>query len=200
MTENNAPTIGGLLLAAGGSRRLGRPKQLVLFEGKTLLRRSAEVLSGSRCDTVVVVLGAELESSMAEIIDLPVCVCINDKWQEGMSTSIKTGLAELLKIEPNLAAVLISLCDQPNICTDMIDRFILKFRVSDQQKIIASQYSGLLGVPALFSSQLFPQLLELRGDKGARELIRKVNDVFSIELEAATFDIDVNDDLPMPRI
>ncbi len=111
MTGNK---VGGLLLAAGGSSRLGQPKQLLQFKGKTLLRHAAEAMAGSMCDPVVVVLGAETERSANEIEGLPVVACVNENWQIGMSSSIKAGLAKLCReIEPDIDAVLISLCDQP---------------------------------------------------------------------------------------
>src|SRR3990170_2001437 len=100
MTESSVPKIGGLLLAAGGSRRLGTPKQLLEFEGKTLLLRAAEALVETSCEPVVVVLGAEIERSKDEIEDLPVSFAINDDWESGMSSSIRVGLEKLLAIEP----------------------------------------------------------------------------------------------------
>jgi len=88
MTENSDVTIGGLLLAAGGSSRLGQPKQLLQFEGRSLIRRAAETLVDSGCDPVVVVLGAEIERSAEELSDLTLYICVNKNWNTGMSSSI----------------------------------------------------------------------------------------------------------------
>ncbi len=191
MTENSVSRIGGLLLAAGGSSRLGRPKQLVQFNGKTLIRRASETLVDSRCDPIVVVLGAEIDGSTSEIADLPVNICINQVWQIGMSSSIEAGLKEILKIEPNLAGIVITLCDQPHVSSADIDRLIIEFQ-SSGSPIVAATYGGIVGVPALFSKELFNALGELKGDKGARQLIRDHSDsVKAIEIEKAAIDIDV---------
>jgi molybdenum cofactor cytidylyltransferase len=194
MTENNAGKIGGLLLAAGGSNRMGRPKQLLKFENKTLIRRAAETLVNSACDLVVVVLGAEIESSKAEIAELAADICINERWQTGMASTIKSGLRELLKIEPDLAAVVIALCDQPYVTSDDIDQLITEFRNTDST-IVAAEYGGTAGVPALFARASFAELLELKGDKGARHLIRKsAKPVRTVPMEQAALDIDSSDD------
>ena len=195
MTGNNGVRVGGLLLAAGGSSRLGTPKQLVIFQGKTLLRRAAETLIESECEPVVVVLGAEVEISSTELSGLPVKVCVNENWRTGMSSSIKTGLNALLNIEPDLDAVMITLCDQPDVTAENINAFVAEFRGSRTQ-IVAAEYENIAGVPALFSSGLFGKLLDLTGDKGARDLIRQSSEgVVKLPLKVAAIDIDSIDDL-----
>lgn len=194
MTANSKAKIGGLLLAAGGSSRLGRPKQLVEFQGKTLIRRAAETLVDSQCDPIVVVLGAEIEYSAIQIADLSVSSCINEKWQTGMSSSIISGLGSLLEIEPQLDAVVITLCDQPHVASADIDNLILAYEDS-RPPIVASRYSGIAGVPALFSSELYAELFKLIGDKGARHLINNlIESVVTVEMEKAAVDIDTHDD------
>lgn len=194
MTENSNGKIGGLILAAGGSSRLGRPKQLVHFQGKTLIRNAAETLVDSSCDSIVVVLGAEIDGSTSEIADLPINICINHNWQTGMSSSIKAGLKELVKLEGNLSAVVVTLCDQPHITTENIDQLVTEFQQANP-RIVAAQYGETVGVPALFSKELFNDLLELKGDKGARQLIRdNLPFVERIEIEKAAIDIDHPDD------
>ncbi len=194
MTENSSGKIGGLLLAAGGSSRLGRPKQLVRFQGKTLIRRAAETLVDSRCDPIIVVLGAEIDGSISEISGLPVNMYINKDWQTGMSSSIKAGLKGLLKLEPDLAAIMITLCDQPYISSSILDTYITLF-LGNQPDVVAAEYEGTKGVPALFASSVFDELSKLEGDKGARELIHNNKRVFSINLKEGGVDIDTIDDL-----
>src|SRR5258708_4898831 len=99
--------VGGLLLAAGGSTRFGSPKQLALFQGKTLLSRAAEAIAASGCSTIVVVLGAFAEECEKEIEGLELNVVVNDRWETGIASSIKTGLAKLIALEPDIDAVLI---------------------------------------------------------------------------------------------
>ena len=194
MTESDGARIGGLLLAAGGSSRFGRPKQVVEFEGETLIRRAARALIEAACRPMLVVLGAEVNASAEEIIDLPVHIRVNADWKTGMSSSIKTGLEGLLAIDPGLDAVLITLCDQPRIGSGHLTALMAEFGRS-RSPIVATEYEDAAGVPTLFSSEMFGRLLELRGDKGARVLIRDSPDVKTIRCDAAEFDIDTPDDL-----
>lgn len=198
MTENKPVKIGGILLAAGGSSRLGRPKQLVEFQGKTLIRRAAETLVHSQCGPIVVVLGAEIAYSAIQIADLSVSSCINENWQTGMSSSIISGLRSLLEVEPELDAVVITLCDQPYVNSADIDRLITAFAVS-RPPIVAARYGETTGVPALFSSELYPALLKLTGDKGAKGLIKNSSDIVTVDLGVAALDIDVENDLDVLR-
>ncbi len=195
MTGNENLKIGGILLAAGGSSRLGQPKQFLQFEGKTLLRRAAEAMVVSICDPIVAVLGAEKEKAKAELAGLQVNICFNHDWQSGMSSSIKCGLSELLLIEPEIDAVVITLCDQPFVDAQTVGRLADRFSETDTQ-IVAAQYDGVAGVPALFSRAMFDSLSRLEGDKGARDLIRDPNgSVATIEIKEAAIDIDTRDDL-----
>lgn len=195
MTENSKSKIGGILLAAGGSSRLGQPKQLLQFKGKTLIRRAAEALVGSGCCPIVVVLGAEIECSTAELEGLEVNICINDNWQVGMSSSIVSGLERMLEIEPNLDAAVITLCDQPNVSSVNIDKLLTAFRVSSLP-IVAARYGETIGVPALFYKEIFHQLFELTGDKGARQIIQNhIEIVDTVAIEKAAVDIDCLDDV-----
>ena len=194
MIENSEPKIGGLLLAAGGSSRLGRPKQLVQFEGKTLIRRSGEMLTASVCDPVVVVIGAEIEESSREIAGLDLFVCINESWNVGISSSIKSGLSHLLNIEPALDAVVIALCDQPYVTSADIDSLAFEFQ-RGEAAIVASVYDGVAGVPVLFSHGTFDALFTLEGDEGARYLVRRSGNVATVPVDGAAFDIDTRDDL-----
>lgn len=194
MTANNDAKIGGLLLAAGGSSRLGQPKQLVRVEGKTLIRRSAEMLAASICDPVTAVLGAEIEESRRELAGLDISVCTNASWNVGISSSIKSGLRHLLRLEPDLDAVLIALCDQPYVTSGDIDRLAVEFRLGNAS-IVASAYDRVAGVPAVFATEMFDSLFALEGDEGARYLIRRSDNVSTVDVDGAAFDIDTSDDL-----
>ncbi|CAN5329981.1 nucleotidyltransferase family protein [soil metagenome] len=194
MTVEKAIKTGGLLLAAGGSSRLGRSKQLVVFEGETLIRRAAKTLTNSVCSPVVVVLGAETDFSSRELDGLGVSICINDDWNSGISSSIKAGLKHLLNISPDPDAVIITLCDQPLVTARDIDRLAETF--ASTRHTVASSYGDAIGVPALFGSELFGELLALDGDEGARKLIRShPENVSTVELNRASVDIDTTEDL-----
>lgn len=189
MTGNSHAKIGGLLLAAGGSSRFGSPKQLAEFDGESLIRRATKALIEAGCEPVTVVLGAEIEHSTLQLADLRVSTTINQDWEDGMSSSIKTGLKTLEASDPDLAAVLISLCDQPLIDGQYLRRFVTTFEQTDA-RIIAADYGDFRGVPAIFPRARFHDLCVLTGDKGAREIIRREKSLISIPLGRDGSDID----------
>ena len=195
MAGNKVLKIGGILLAAGGSSRMGKPKQFVELDGKTLLRRAAEATVDSICEPVVAVFGAEGERAEAELAGLPILFIRNEEWRSGMSSSIKAGLTHLLDVEPELDAVVITLCDQPFIDANTIDRLANRF-TKTRTSMVAARYAGVAGVPALFSKRMFEALSDLEGDKGARELIRDPNaSIETIEIREAAVDIDTREDI-----
>lgn len=190
MTARPDAPIGCILLAAGGSKRLGRPKQLLVYQGKTLVRRAAETIRETRYSPAVVVLGSHSAEIEAEIADLPIHPIVNESWEQGLSSSITTGLNYLIQMEPKLSAVLVTLCDQPLISADDLNSFAEKFLTSEAN-IIAAEYQDTVGVPALFSAELFSDLLKLKGDKGARSLIHgHQSTLLTIPLPTAAIDID----------
>jgi molybdenum cofactor cytidylyltransferase len=194
MTVNSNIKVGGLLLAAGGSTRFGSAKQLAEFEGKTLIRRAAEAVCGSECSIVVAVLGASADESRRELSDLDLVTVENKDWESGMSSSIRLGLSKLIELKPQLDAVLITLMDQPKVTASHLAQFIESF-IETSSPIVAAQYSGTTGVPALFARRLFNELLQLEGDQGARSVVRKHSNVQTIPLDEAAIDIDLLADL-----
>ena len=188
MGENKS--IGMIVLAAGESRRMREPKQFLRFEGKTLLRRAAETAVQTIFRPVVVVLGANFERAAAEIEDLPLEIVFNEKWRRGLSSSIKKGLENLLKIAPATTAVVIALADQPLINANHLNLFAERFEKS-KNPVVAAQYNQTRGVPALFAREVFADLGALSGDKGAKPLIEKYRQTLAVvDLPEAAFDID----------
>ena len=168
----NKQKISSIILAAGSSARLNNePKQLLEFHGKTFLRSSAETAVAANFHSTVVVLGANAEILRKEIEDLPVRIVINENWASGMSSSIKTGLAELIE-EENLEAVVIMLCDQPLVTTQTLDNLCEVFAQTGKP-IAACEYENTVGVPALFSSEVFAELMNLHESEGAKKIIEK---------------------------
>ncbi len=181
--------IGIIILAAGASQRLGQPKQLLQFEGKTLLRRAVETAIETNYQTVVV-LGANFEKTKAEIEELKVEICFNENWQDGMSSSLKTGLKKLLEVAPNLSALIVALCDQPFINSTILNGLAKTFEKTNAP-IVASEYAETIGVPALFSRFVFDELLNLSADEGAKQIIKKhLAAVETISVPQAEIDID----------
>lgn len=128
------------------------------------------------------------------IEDLPVEIIVNEDWQTGMSSSIKSGLKHLLKLNLNLSAVCLYLCDQPLITSNTLKKLSEEFHRTDK-KIVASKYDKTFGVPALFEKTLFDELLNLNNQTGAKKLIEKYkSDAGFIHVPEAAFDVDTTED------
>lgn len=185
--------IGVILLAAGQSARLGKPKQLLHFQGESLLRRSvraALAVSGQ----VVAVLGAKPEIIRAEIEDLPVSIAENSGWEKGMSGSIKCGLEKLLAAENKVEAVIVTVCDQPFADEILLSKIIAAFRETGCL-IAACEYADTLGVPALFHKNIFPEILALEAAAGAKRLMSKhPGQTVAVSFPEGAIDIDTPND------
>lgn len=184
------PNIGIVILAAGASTRMGTPKQLLRYQERSLLRHTIEVAIASVCQPIVVVLGAYAQLIRPEISQLPVQIVENLQWNQGMSSSIKVGIQALKTSYPEVEAVILTLCDQPFISTEIINQLALAYHFANQP-IIACEYAETLGVPALFSDRLFSELMTLTAGEGAKQIIKKHSEeVFSISFPEGATDID----------
>lgn len=183
-------SIAIVILAAGASRRMGVPKQLLRHRGRTLIRHAVDAALGSTCRPVVIVLGTNAEEIQPEVEGFPVQIVQNPRWAEGLSSSIRAGIEALALSGDPPEAVVLSLCDQPLVCSDDIEALVTSFR-SMKRPIIASQYAGTLGVPALFAQSILPELLSLAGDAGAKQVIRRnLPTVWPVPCPHAAFDLD----------
>ena len=162
--------IGIVILAAGESARMGEPKQLLPFRGTTLLRRTVETALAVSCGPVAVVLGAFAEKIRPTLDNLSVLVLENPGWREGMGTSLRAGLGALLSAQPAISAVIVLLSDQPLLSGTTLGTLVVTHELTGRE-IVASEYGGTLGVPALFAREFFPELLALDGAAGARQII-----------------------------
>ncbi len=189
--------IAGVLLAAGRSSRLGRPKQLLPLAGRPLIAHALGNALASMLDDIVVVLGhdaPEIERVIVASLEPPrTRVIVNPRYAEGQATSVVAGLAAL---PPDAEAALFLLGDQPGVTPATIDAILAAFR-ERPAPIVAPTYAGTIGNPVLFSSELFSDLLLLKGDEGARGLVRQhIGTVHRVEtgLAAPPPDIDTEAD------
>ncbi|HXQ81420.1 MAG TPA: nucleotidyltransferase family protein [Opitutaceae bacterium] len=161
--------MGAVVLAAGGSSRMGAVKQLLELEGRPLIVRAVDAALGAPASPVVVVLGADAERVRAPIARHPVSVVVNPEWSSGIASSIRAGMAALLAADPGLDAVLVALCDQPALSPEIIGRLAGLHRATG--RIAAARYDGRNGAPAVFGRRHFAALGSLEGDAGARRLL-----------------------------
>lgn len=186
--------VTGLILAAGGSTRFGRPKQLISMHGVPLIRRVTLVALRSPCSRIVVVVGAYRDKVIDVIADLDVSHVANPQWQEGIGSSVRSGVAHILTCAPASRAILILPVDQVQIGAPHLTSLIEAFW--RHGKIIASQYNHTLGVPVLFPHWCFKELLCLSGDSGAKALLTKYpQQVFPFPCPEAAYDVDTPEDL-----
>lgn len=182
--------VGAIILGAGGASRFGRPKQLLLFRGETLVRRAVRAATEAGCVDIAVVVGDERELIENELRQTAACVVHNPEWRRGLGTSIRTGLRHLLDAQPELDAVVLLTCDQPFVEAQTIAALLAK-QVTSGKAIVASAYADTLGVPALFNRSCLEALLTLPDESGAKALIQsRHHDVAQIEFEKGAIDID----------
>jgi molybdenum cofactor cytidylyltransferase len=183
--------IAGVVLAAGGSSRLGSPKQLVQVKGRTLLAHAADCCLSAGCEPVFVVLGASLETIEPTLSGLPVTVVVHSGWREGLASSIRAGISALPE---EVEALVLATCDQPLLEPDVVRRLIAGFDGAPG-RMVACEYDGTVGVPALFGRDRFEELIRLRGDSGARQLLRRnPGSVVRVPWSGGAFDVDLPSD------
>lgn len=185
---------GVVILAAGPSSRLGEPKQLLKHAGKNLLQKTIDAALGAGTKPIVVVLGANAEQITGEINKSGIHLVINPEWKEGMASSVRIGLNELLFINPNMEAVILMVCDQPHVSAELINQLVNEHEQSGKS-IVTCNYGEAIGPPALFSKTFFKELMKLKGDVGARKIIQKhSNEVATISFADGKTDIDTKED------
>ncbi len=172
-----------VILAAGASTRLGSPKQLVRLGEETLLERAVRIAREAGCAPVIVVLGAHAAAILSACTLEDATVVINADWVEGMSASIACGIAA---VEDEADGVILMASDQPTVTPDHLRA------LQATGETTASAYAGRRGIPAFFPAAAFDDLLKLRGDQGARALLRTAR---FVDLSGGEIDIDTAEDL-----
>ncbi|MBP2831237.1 nucleotidyltransferase family protein [Aquimarina sp. U1-2] len=182
-------SIGVIVLAGGSSSRMGRPKQLLPFQGKTFIEGVLDKIIATGLSKILVVTGA-YNQELTPVIPASVMVVQNRNWRDGMGTSIGKGVRELMAVHPSLEALMIVLSDQPLITTAHYTALIETF-IEKEQDAVGTNYRLRIGVPALFVYNTFHLLKELKEDVGAKRLLNtKLKNVTGIGSSVNVLDID----------
>ncbi|RYG07813.1 MAG: nucleotidyltransferase family protein [Chitinophagaceae bacterium] len=185
---------GIIILAAGNSSRMGRPKQLLDYKGKTLLQTVIDEALKTNFKPVIVVLGANAEENAKHHQTDEVTFVVNDSWEKGMATSIVAGLSTLINNDSEIESTIIAVADQAFIKMSNFNNLIEKQKETGKN-IIASKYAETIGTPVLFKEHYFDSLLSLTGDEGAKNLLKQYpQDVETVVFEEGEIDIDTETD------
>ncbi|HJW71525.1 MAG TPA: nucleotidyltransferase family protein [Geothrix sp.] len=179
-------SIPALILAAGSGKRMGGPKALRIWEGETLLHRTARIALTAGCQPVLAVVG----NWDAGAIELPLQLIANPEAAEGMASSIRAGVAAL---PPGAKGVLLLTVDQIRLNEAVLRQLLGNFLETPDQPI-ACAYAGTLGIPAVLPRRLFPALLALRGDRGAKGILLQ-EEALAIPFPGGEEDLDTPQDL-----
>jgi len=186
--------IAGIVLAAGRSSRLGRPKQLLPVHGEPLIRHTLRHVLASSLDQVILVVGHEADEVRNAVAGLPVICVFNPNAAAGQSTSVRSGIAA---VRPEVEAAVFILGDQPGVDPNVIDALVSTWRES-RPPVVAPLYVDRMGNPILFDRRVFQELVLLEGDAGARPVVRAYQDSGELQLvpiaRAAPPDVDTEAD------
>lgn len=191
------PEVGVIMLAAGSSSRMGHNKMMLVFQGITLLERTLMAAIDSKVNHLIAVTGANREENDNLIKKHKVKVVFNTEWEAGIGSSLKCGLQTILKEYKHLDAVIISVCDQTYLSSEVFDKLIDKYTQSGKP-IIASTYGNTIGVPVLYDKIFFDELMRIPDDRGAKQSIvdhASSDSIATIQFEGGDVDIDTLEDL-----
>jgi molybdenum cofactor cytidylyltransferase len=188
------PATAAIVLAAGMSRRMGTPKQLLRAGEDTLLQRVLKAARASQASEVVLVVGFAAEQILQTISTEGVRVVVNEAYQEGMGSSLRAGIGT---VQPQTQAVLIMLADQPFVHTSTLDHLFAYHRRFTPQVVIPT-YKGFRGNPVLLDRSLFPEIAQIRGDVGCRSIFgNHAESIAKLEVDdpGILLDVDTREDL-----
>lgn len=182
-----------IIVAAGASTRMKEAKQLLPLGKTTMLGQVIKHAGASNADEVITVLGSNFNTIKAEVEEEKTKIIQNKNWEEGLGSSISTGMKWVVE-QNNYSAVIILLADQPLIDTGYINLLIKTYKLNPE-KIVATKYPKSLGVPVIFPATYFQELQALKDDEGAKELLKSnLKEIIPLNAANKTFDVDDKDD------
>jgi molybdenum cofactor cytidylyltransferase len=182
--------VAAVVLAAGGSTRFGKSKQLAAFRGETFVRHIVAATVEAGCAPVVVVVGEDAAQITLELNGLAASIAMHPQWSIGLGSSIGVGVKHVIDSAAEPDAAILLACDQPFVSAATL-RQLIQLRLTSGKPIVASAYAATLGIPALFDRSCFPDLLQLKGDSGAKGIIlSRQHNVAPFYFPAAAIDID----------
>jgi molybdenum cofactor cytidylyltransferase len=183
-----------IILAGGKSARLGKAKQLLPYGDKNLLQHAVDTALLTGLSPIVVVLGARGDIISEVLTGRPVKIVVNSEWEEGMASSVRCGINDLLRHSPNADGTIIMVCDQPFVSAGLLDSLLVTQHETGKP-VIAATYDGIAGTPVLFHRNMFAALMELKGDKGARKFLEQHPQwVATVPFPEGKLDIDTETD------
>lgn len=189
---DTAKPVAGILLAAGTASRMGSNKLLFELGGETLLHRAARLAVAAGLDPLIVVLGHRAEENAAALEGVPCLKVINPDYQQGINTSLKTGVAAL---PDDAQAAVVMLADMPYVTAEMLDGMVERYREGTAPLVI-SDYEGVNAPPMLYDRSLFPELLAMTGEGCGRQVVKRHRDEAAVMAwpASALTDLDVPED------
>ncbi len=195
MPATDTGSIAIIILAAGNSSRLGRPKQTLLWQGIPLLRQVAHAALESDLGPVVVVTGAYESEVAAAVSGLPLTLLQNENWSAGMASGIVLGIQKMQDFLPAVSGAILAVSDQPLVNAALFKALAAAHFAAGKKIIVASEYAGTLGTPVLFGSAYFEDLQQLSGQEGAKKLLRTFRaSVVAVPFAGGAFDVDTEED------
>jgi molybdenum cofactor cytidylyltransferase len=186
--------MGILILAAGAASRMKQPKMLLAFEKDSILSHIIDEAKTVEPDIICLVTGYYHLEIIEKTAISGLMLVHNENWQEGMASSIKKGVEELTNKYPDLKAILILVSDQPYINCVLLKDMLSAYAIS-KKGIVAAYYANTFGTPVLFDNKYFQLLMSLKGDIGAKSIIRKhPDDITTVAFPLGEIDIDTKEE------
>ena len=192
LNEMNNTAI--IIVAAGSASRFGSIKQLLHFNNKTLLQHAIDEGIDAGAGSVIVVTGAHADEILKNINHEQVEVVHNENWQQGIASGIVAGVQKAIDLNNNVEKIIIAVCDQPFVSSSLFKQLYQK-QEEGVQHIVASAYADTIGTPVLFTQKYFDALLGLKGDEGAKKILKtNIDDVATVDFPQGAIDIDTQKD------